>query len=116
MSNHWLTDKQLNTIVEILKPYAHKIDFVKLFGSRATGNYQPNSDIDLVIYGNLTEQEQDRIFTLFQDSSLSLTVDIVIYHLINYQPLKIHTDEVSCLLFTQEDLLKIKDFSKTPLI
>ena len=51
-SSNGLSDKELNIITRILKPYAAKISQVKIFGSRATGKYRKNSDIDLVIYGS----------------------------------------------------------------
>lgn len=72
--NHGLSEKALDTVVAILKPYAERIDRVALYGSRATGAYRPNSDIDMVVHGALNEAEQDRLYTLFDESNLSVPV------------------------------------------
>ncbi len=105
MNNHGLNDLQLNAIKKILAPFASKIQQVGLFGSRATGAYRLNSDIDLVVYGNLNEAEQNRLYTLFKDSNLSINVDVNVYHLITYPPLKQHIDEACQILFAQCDLV-----------
>ena len=39
----------LNKIYQILNKYKDNISWVKIFGSRATGNYNFNSDIDIAI-------------------------------------------------------------------
>jgi predicted nucleotidyltransferase len=94
MTNHGLNDKQLATIRQILAPFATQIERVGLFGSRATGRYRSDSDIDMVLYGTLDEKTVDRIITLFNESSLPMKVDIQAYHLITYPPLKAHIDAV----------------------
>lgn len=91
--DHGLKDSDLNIIQNILKPYRHKIQKIGIFGSRATGRYKPYSDIDMVLYGDITEAEGNHITTLFIDSSLIYHVDVVIYNHIDYLPLKQHIDE-----------------------
>jgi len=103
-STHGLTDAQLDVIKHILRPFAAKMDRVGLFGSRATGNYRENSDIDLVIYGTLSQEDTDRLWTLFDDSNLSIKVDVHTYQLIAYAPLKDHVDEEMIVLFSGEEL------------
>lgn len=88
----------------VLAPYADKIDRVAVFGSYATGRARPNSDIDLVIYGRLDSGEIDRLYTLFDDSALSVTVDVVAYDDALYPPLKAHIDAVAVTLFDHDDL------------
>lgn len=102
--DHGLSTRQLETIRGILAPYARHITKVALFGSRATGNYRRNSDVDLVLYGDLEEGGIDRLWTLFSESNLPFSVDVKGYELINYRPLKEHIDQVGKLLFTQGDL------------
>ena len=77
---------------DILAPYADRIDRVGVFGSRATGSARPNSDIDLVIYGRIDDADIDRLWTLFDDSSISVSVDILRYSADLYPPLKRHID------------------------
>jgi predicted nucleotidyltransferase len=103
MSNHGLSKKQLGTLLSILIPF-DKIDYVGLFGSRATGRYRPNSDIDLVIYGPIDEKTTDRLFTLLNDSNLPLKIDLQAYDLINHLPLKERIDNNMLPLFTHEQI------------
>lgn len=103
--NHGLQDKQLNIIKEILKNFASSIDKVCLFGSRATGSYKNYSDIDLVIYGDISDKNIDRLRTIFFESGLPYKVDINAYHLINYPPLKNHIDGYGKILFSKNQLI-----------
>ena len=105
MNDNGLSDEQLNIIKGVLLPFAENIESVGLFGSRAIGKYRSNSDIDMVIYGNLSEKTADRIATLFTDSSLPVKVDVISYNHIAYPPLKVHIDSVVKSLFNHEDLL-----------
>jgi predicted nucleotidyltransferase len=102
MFNHGLSTKQLDILHNILLPFSEKIEHVGLFGSRATGFYRPNSDIDLVIYGSLDEKAMDRVFTLLNDSNLPTRVDLQVYDLIDYLPLKNHIDNNMVVLFTRD--------------
>jgi predicted nucleotidyltransferase len=99
MSNHGLTEEQINLIQSIMSPYRERIDRVSIFGSRATGNYRPNSDLDLVVYGTIDQPSIDRLWTLFDESMLPIKVDLHAYHLISYPPLKEHIDQVAVPLF-----------------
>ncbi len=102
--DHGLTAKQLVTIKRILAPYADVITRVDLFGSRATGVCRPDSDIDLVLHGQLDGRTIDRLWTLFHESSLPVAVDVMGYHLTTDRPLRAHIDEVRQPLFTQQEL------------
>jgi len=68
------------------------------------GNGARNSDIDLVLYGELAERDIDRLWTLFDDSALSMLVDIVAYSSDSYPPLRRHIDAAAVPLFTRADL------------
>ncbi len=105
MTSHGLNDVQLKVIKSTLAPYSNKIEKIGLFGSRATGTARENSDIDMVVYGDISEQEVRRFYTLFMESSLPIKVDVVAYNLIAYPPLKEHIDNNIKILFTKQDLL-----------
>ncbi len=51
----------------------------KLFGSRAKGNYKKNSDIDIAILGNLTNQEKIQLLNEFDLLAIPYMVDVVFY-------------------------------------
>ncbi len=106
MSTHGLNKEQLKAIMTLLKPYSQSIEQVGLFGSRATGHYRENSDIDMVLYGNLNNAMVDRIWTLFDESNLPMTVDVNAYDLITYPPLKAHIDSTMTPLFTKDTFEK----------
>jgi len=105
--DHGLSEQQLEIIQRILAQFADKIDRIDLFGSRAQGTHRPNSDIDLVVWGNIDEKTADRLWTLFNESSLALKVDVLVYAQITKAALKVHIDLVSVPLFTRSDLLKV---------
>ncbi len=105
--NHGLSDRQLAVFKQILALFADEIASVELFGSRATGDYRPNSDIDLVLRGGIKEKQIDRLWTLFHESNLPISVDVKSYELTTYPPLKAHMDKVCKTLFTQHDLKEV---------
>ena len=101
---HGISKRDLLTIRSILISTCSNIDKVCLFGSRATGEFNSSSDIDLVLYGDISERTNDRLITRFQESSITHKVDIVTYQAINYPPLKDHIDAVAKTLFTSKTL------------
>lgn len=108
MADHGLTQHQLNIIRDVLAPYALEIERVSLFGSRATGTARANSDIDLVLYGPVSEAVADRLHSLFDESGLAVTVDLLVYDRIDYPPLKSHIDQVMKPLFERAELQSVK--------
>jgi len=99
-----LSRVQLDIIIDILRPFSTDIETVALFGSRATGTYRDNSDIDIVLFGPVREQTIDRLRTCFDESPLPVKVDVNAYDQIEYPPLKAHIDHVKQPLFTKQDL------------
>lgn len=104
MPEHHLSRAQLASLRAVLEPFADRISEAALFGSRATGVAKPHSDVDLVLYGSLAEADLNRLRTLLSESSLSVTVDVVAYALLDDTPLKTHIDTVKRSLFSQSDL------------
>ncbi len=102
--NHGLSDSQLQTLKNILRECPAPVESVSIFGSRATGAYKNNSDIDLVLYGDIDSSSVDRLWTLFHESNLPYTVDVSAYQLTIYPPLKRHIDQRNRTLFTKEQL------------
>lgn len=96
-----LSAGQRDMLREILDNAGDGIELVAVFGSRATGRQRPNSDLDLVLYGNIDEAACARLQTLFQDSSLPFSVDIKHYASIDCPPLREHIDQVARPLFVR---------------
>lgn len=75
---------------------------VILYGSRAKGNFRPNSDIDLTMKGdglNLTEQL--RIENELDDLLLPYKIDLSVYHHIQNADLIDHIDRVGVVFYTK---------------
>jgi uncharacterized protein len=106
MFDHGLSESHVGILRRILLPYASSINRVGLFGSRATGKYRSNSDIDMVIYGPMDQDAINSLKTQFDESYLPVKVDLVIYHLITYPALKEHIDRVMKPLFSGTELLQ----------
>ena len=99
-----LTPRELAIVRKVLTPYADAIERVAVFGSRAMGNSRPASDIDLALYGTLSEAQIARLWTLFDESSLAVTVDLADYARISHGAFRRHIDAVAKTLFTREQL------------
>lgn len=97
--DHGLSARQLATVRRILEPWADRITAVDVFGSRATGAYRPNSDLDLLLHGDLDDRAVDRLWTLFHESNLPFAVDVTSYDLTTHEPLREHMDRVRQPLF-----------------
>ena len=66
-----------------------EIENIKIFGSRAKGNYKPYSDIDLVLYGaNLTEKLSLHIKSELEELPTPHKFDVVNYNSLDEEPLK----------------------------
>ncbi len=111
--NHGLSERQLGVLKRILSLYADEITRVELFGSRATGAWRDNSDVDLVLRGDLKKRQIDRLWTLFHESSLPFSVDVKSYERTAWPPLRAHMDKVAAPLFTQEELKAVPREAET---
>lgn len=99
-----LTPRETEILRETLAPYADAIDRVVLFGSRALGTSRPSSDIDLAIFSTLDQRQMARLWTLFDESSLAVTVDLIDYARLTDPAMKRHIDRVGKTVFTRDEL------------
>lgn len=76
------------------------IDEAWLFGSRATGNFRPGSDIDMAIKGDkLTLNDIITLSIAFDDLETPYRFDLILYHRINEPALQEHIDRAGKLLY-----------------
>ena len=100
--NDGLTDRDIQTINDILNKYP-EVKKVWLIGSRATGNYQKGSDIDLAIMNEgVSEKTIQNIVTDFEESTLPYFVDVINYPYLRHQGLKEHIETVGKLFFNRD--------------
>ena len=82
-------------IKEIIQKYP-EYQF-KVFGSRARGNYKEASDIDIVVYGELKNQNKIKILNDFDLLDIPYMVDIVFYQDLLKEEFKIAIDREGIL-------------------
>jgi len=103
-----LLEMDLNRIISIFKSN-QKVEKTILFGSRAKGNFQPGSDIDIVLQGTNLKLDDILDFKIkIEELLLPYKFDITIYERIKNQELLDHIDRVGVLLFQRSLGLRIK--------
>ena len=88
----FLSSRERATIASILEPMRARLGPVKVFGSRATGRARPASDLDLVVFPPAPRRDLIDLRFAFEDSDLPITVDVLAWDEIDYQPLR---DEIA---------------------
>lgn len=67
-----------NEIYGKIKEKINKYDYIfKIFGSRARGDFKKNSDIDIVVEGNITEEQKYQIMNDFDLLDIPYTIDLI---------------------------------------
>jgi predicted nucleotidyltransferase len=91
-----IPDDYTNQLLLLLhKP---SINQVKLFGSRAKGNFKSGSDIDIALFGTTTNKEKMEILLTLEDLDFPWKVDIALPHQIDNEELLAHIDRVGLIL------------------
>jgi len=92
----------LDSIISILKSN-EKVKSVILFGSRAKGNYDPGSDIDIALKGEQLNLDDLIEFYVEMDKLLIPNkVDIVIFDRIEEKALIEHINRVGVVLYDKQ--------------
>ncbi|MBM7601432.1 putative nucleotidyltransferase [Virgibacillus halotolerans] len=85
--------------------YCSKNDYIEkvmLFGSRARGDFRPNSDIDLAIYTNqATHSKQNLIEADIQEMPTYLKIDIVFLDRLNKKELLANIRKEGVVIYEQ---------------
>lgn len=100
MNSFGLTDSEQEIIRAVLRRHA-EVTEAKIFGSRAKGNFQPNSDVDLALWGNLSVSTIAMIAGELDELPLPYTFDVQAYDAILHQPLREHIDRVGQCFYAQ---------------
>ena len=86
-----------DNIVNILKNFFDKfpeVNEVKIYGSRAKGNYRKGSDIDLALYGDIEYSLLAKICGEIEELPTPYKFDITDYNTISNENLKDHIDRI----------------------
>jgi uncharacterized protein len=90
--------KSFAVLQEIFSKHSN-VSEVKIYGSRAKGNYREGSDIDLVITNSIEYTELLAIMEEMEESTIPYLVDISIYEKLNSDSLKDHINRVGKLFY-----------------
>ncbi len=80
-----------DNIILILAPFREKNQKIIIFGSRARGDYQKFSDIDMCFYplsGRMSRRSRALIATIWEDVSIPYNVDVVFWDELTNQQLR----------------------------
>ena len=96
-----LPDKTINLINEIFSKYLD-IEKVVIYGSRARGDYKNGSDIDLTIYGDISDRDKNHISSLIYDLPIPYTCDLSIFKNIKNDNLIEHVERVGKVFYEKQ--------------
>ncbi len=96
-----LTSSALTMIGDVFKTHP-EVKTVRVFGSRAMGNYQPSSDIDLVLWGEVDQYLLGKIGLELDELPLPYHFDVKVYDQITHQALKQHITRYALRLYTAD--------------
>ena len=97
MDDFGLSKKNIETLQEYFSKIP-EIETVKIYGSRAMGNYRKGSDIDFVLYGNLNKNLIKKISVELDELNIPYLFDITDYSTIQNNKLKEHIDKYGKIL------------------
>jgi len=103
-----LKDGAINAIISVLATFT-EVDSAVIYGSRAKGNFKPQSDIDLTLKGDrITHTILNKIRWALDDLLLPVTFDVSIHSNIQNDELLDHIKRVG-KLFYNKGLTKTTD-------
>lgn len=109
-----LDDKVIKKLEEVFEANP-KVDKAIIFGSRAKGNYRPDSDIDIAIKGfDLSLDDILKMGVTFEDKKIKHKIDLIDYNAIKEKALTEHIDRVGMEFYSRwkesslGDLIDIK--------
>ncbi|WP_247236555.1 nucleotidyltransferase family protein [Telluribacter sp. SYSU D00476] len=100
--NYGLSSADLEAIIEVFKN-TPEVEEVILFGSRAKGNYQVGSDIDLVVKGEqLSFDKYLQLLVLLEELDLLYHIDVIKYNTIKNKELLDHIRRIGIPIYQRD--------------
>jgi predicted nucleotidyltransferase len=95
-----LSERELALVLDVLRQNGH-VRRATLFGSRAKGTAQKNSDIDLAIEGLESDHDLLLLAMTLDDLPLPYRFDLQRLESLASEPLKAHIDRVGVVIYQQ---------------
>lgn len=93
-----LYEKSYNHILNFFKTQP-KVEMVKIYGSRAKGNWEKGSDIDFAVFGDLTYSDISHIAYELYELPTPYKFDVTHYETLEHEGLKDHIDRVGIVFY-----------------
>jgi predicted nucleotidyltransferase len=94
-----LSPEAVKMICEVFQRHP-EVHTVKIFGSRATGHFENNSDVDLVLWGDLNLDLTGRILHELEELPLPFMFDVENYDTIEQPRLKQQVDKFGKIFYS----------------
>lgn len=98
-----LDKKLVDDIKELFSKYS-EIKAVKIYGSRAMGNFKHNSDIDFAIIGDFAWDFTGHIFEELDQLPIPFLFDVTDYSKISNKDLKEHIDQYGKVFYEKPNI------------
>lgn len=99
MSSSGLKTKDIELLHDTFAKFP-EVREVRIFGSRAMGNFKPGSDVDLALFGEKSLECTTRISSILNEElPLPYLFDVIDYDAITNPDLKKHIDEFGKIIY-----------------
>jgi len=107
MEEFGLSEANFNTILNVFRKF-DQIDSIKIYGSRAKGNFSKGSDIDLCLIGEKIDFSLLRkIESALEELLIPYKFDLSLYHTIDNQDLIEHINRVGKIFYSKNIIKNI---------
>ncbi len=101
----------IDKLIAVFEEHSN-VDKALVFGSRAKGNYRPDSDIDIAIKGqDLNTDDIIAMSVAFEEKGITHKIDLINYHTIKEPALKDHIKRVGIELYSRWKEFKLGDIA-----
>jgi len=108
-NKYGLTERDMKTLEGIFLKYP-EVREVRLFGSRAKGNFKHGSDIDFAVMDKgLDSKTISNLSFDFEESSLPYTVDVINFSTLKHQEFIEHIDRVGIVFYERWKQIKLRE-------
>lgn len=99
-----LPDKHLAVLIDVLRQF-ETVEKAAFFGSRAKGNAEPGSDVDVALFGSsVSSDDLWRIKDQLEEgTTLPYFFDVLHYETTSNEAIKAHIDRVALYFYDRKD-------------